>query len=70
LATITEESSQIESLVQDMELWRCIHEYDQKSPELPFIPVLIKKQKQHLKKTTVGKPYKTRCRGDTSSTDQ
>jgi len=53
-----------------MELCHCIPEYDQKSVELPFIPVLTKKQKQHLKKTIVGKPYKTRSRGDTSPTDQ
>lgn len=93
-ATVTEEKSQIESLVQDaapdslaqttheaiqsnpriqldMKLWRRIREYDQKSVELPFIPVLSKKQKHdHLKKTTIGKPYKTRSRGDTSLTDQ
>jgi len=31
-----------------------------KSVEMPFIQVLSKKQKQHLKKTIVGKPYKTR----------
>ena len=52
----------------DMELWHRIREYDQKS-ELPFIPVLTKKQKQHLKKTIVGKPYKTRSMGDASPTD-
>ena len=51
-----------------MELWHRIREYDQKS-ELPFIPVLTKKQKQHLKKTIVGKPYKTRSMGDASPTD-
>jgi len=45
---------------QDLELWRRVKEYDQKYAEVPFIPVLTRKQKQHLKKTTIGKPYKTR----------
>jgi len=55
---------------QDMELWRRVKEYDQKCTESPFLPVLTRKQKQHLKKTTVGKPYKTRSTGDNSTTDQ
>ena len=35
---------------QDLELWRRFKEYDQKSAEEPFLPVLSRKQKQHLKK--------------------
>ena len=55
---------------QDLELWRRIKEYDQKAAEDPFIPVLTRKQKQHLKKTTIGKPYKTRSTGVNSTSDQ
>lgn len=35
---------------QDMELWRRVKEYDKKCAESPFLPVLTRKQKQHLKK--------------------
>jgi len=31
-----------------LELWRRVKEYDQKAAEVPFIPVLTRKQKQHL----------------------
>ena len=55
---------------QDMELWRRVKEYDQKFAESPFLLVLTRKHKQHLKKTTVGKPYKTRSTGDNSTTHQ
>jgi len=55
---------------QDLELWRRIKEYDQKAAEDSFIPVLTRKQKQHLKKTTIGKPYKTRSTGVNSTSDQ
>jgi hypothetical protein len=54
----------------DLELWRRVKEYDQKVAEVPFIHVLTRKQKEHLKKTTVGKPYKTRSTGDNSTSDQ
>ena len=55
---------------QDLELWRRVKEYDKKSAEMPFIPVLTRKQKQHLKKTTSGKPYITRSTGDNSTSNQ
>jgi hypothetical protein len=69
------QTSQIEvhsnpRIQQDMELWRRILDYEKKSAEMPFILVLTRKQKQHLKKTIVDKPYKTRSTGDNSSTDQ
>jgi len=48
----------------DMELWRRVRDYDKKCVESPFLRVLTRKQKQHLKKTIVGKPYKTRSTGD------
>jgi len=54
----------------DLELWRRVKEYDQKAAEVPFIPMLTRKQKQHLKKTTISKPYKTRSTGDNSTSDQ
>jgi len=54
----------------DLELWRRIKEYDAKAAEEAFLPVLTRKQKQHLKKTNVGKPYKTRSTGDNSSVPQ
>jgi len=38
---------------QDQELWRRVKEYDQKAAEVPFVPVLTRKQKQHFKKTTI-----------------
>jgi len=41
-----------------------------KSVESPFLPVLTRKQKQHLKKIIVGKPYKTRSTGNNSTSDQ
>jgi len=56
---------------QDMELWRCICEYDKESVKMPFTLVLSKKQKYHLKKMTIGKPaYKIRSRGAPSPTNQ
>ena len=55
---------------QDMELWRRVKEYDQKCAESPFLPVLTRKQKQHLNKTNVDKPYKTRSMTDNSTIDQ
>jgi len=54
----------------DLELWRRVKEYDQKAAEVPFIPVLTRKQKQHLKKTTIDKPYKTRSMGGNSTSSQ
>jgi len=54
----------------DMELWRCVRDYDKKSSESPFLPVLTRKQKQHLKMTIVGKPYKTCSTGSHSSSDE
>jgi len=53
-----------------MELWRRIRDYDKKPVETPFIPVLTRKQKQHLKKTILGKSFNSRSMGDNSSTDQ
>ena len=55
---------------QDLELWRRVKVYDKKAAEEAFLPVLTRKQKQHLKKTNVGKPYKTRSTGDNSSIPQ
>jgi len=49
---------------------RRVKEYDQKAAEDPFIPVLTRKQKQRLKKTIIGKPYKTRSTGVNSTSDQ
>jgi hypothetical protein len=45
----------------DLELWCRIREYDAKEVEMPFTPVLSKKQKQWVKKRfQVGKPpYRT-----------
>jgi len=53
-----------------MDIWHRIRDYDKKSAETPFIPVLTRKHKQHLKKIMVGKPYNTCSMGDNSSTDQ
>jgi len=53
----------------DLELWRRVKEYDQRAAEVPFIPVLTRKQKQHHKNTTIGKPYKTCSTGDNSTSD-
>jgi len=48
-----------------------IREYDAKSAEMPFMPVLTKKQKQHLKKINISKPpYITLSRGELSPSDQ
>jgi len=50
-----------ENIQRDMELWNRIREYDQKSKEEEFTPVLSKKQKLKLRQQIVlGKPlYKT-----------
>ena len=53
----------------DLELWRRVKEYDQRAAEVPFILVLTRKQKQHHKNTTIGKPYKTCSTGDNSTSD-
>jgi hypothetical protein len=46
---------------QDLELWRRILEYDKGNAEMPFTPVLSKRQKQQVKKQLqIGKPsYRT-----------
>jgi len=38
-----------ENIQRDMELWNRIQEYDKKSKEEEFTPVLSKKQKQKLR---------------------
>jgi len=38
------------NIQHDMELWQRVREYDQHATEVPFTPVLSKKQKQNLKK--------------------
>lgn len=57
---------------QDMELLQRVPEYDQHAAEVLFSPVLSKKQEKKLKKAQIlGKPmYRTRSRGDASSTAQ
>jgi len=71
VVTAQEDINSNSRIHQDMELCHRIRDYDKKSAEMPFIPVLTKKQKQHLKKTNVGKPpYNTRSRGDTFPTNQ
>jgi len=49
----------------DLDLWQKIKDYDKRSSETPFVPVLSKKHKQMLKKHQFdGKPpYKTRSTG-------
>jgi hypothetical protein len=59
-----------ERIQHDIELWRRVKEYDKKSMEMPLVPALTRKQKQHLKKTTSGKPYTTRSTGDNSTSNQ
>ena len=41
----------------DLELWHHVHEYDAKTSEMSFTPILSKKRKQQVKKQFhVGKP--------------
>lgn len=49
----------------DLDLWPKIKDYDKRSSETPFVPVLSKKQKQMLKKHQFDSkpPYKTRSMG-------
>jgi len=56
------------NIQHDMELWQRVREYDQCVAEIPFTPVLSKKQKQKLKQAHVlGKPtYRTRSAGEAS----
>ena len=47
----------------DLNLWRRVRDYDKANAELPFTPVLSRKQKQQVRKQfQIGKspPYKTR----------
>lgn len=55
-----------------LDIWQKIKEYDQRSAENPFVPVLSKKQQQMLKKHRFnGKaPYKTRSTGPSSPPPQ
>jgi hypothetical protein len=55
----------------DMELWHRVCGYEAKSAEIPFMPVLTKKQKQHQKKINIDKPpYRTCSRGEPYLFDQ
>lgn len=55
---------------QDLDLWRRVKEYDKKTAAEPFLPVLTRQQKLHLKKTTSGKPTSTRSTGSKSTSHQ
>jgi len=53
-----------------MELWHRVREYDEKTAEMPFTPVLSKHHKQKIKKQLQVRKssYRTRSRGDFSPT--
>lgn len=38
----------------DMELCRCVRDYDKKSSESPFLPILTRKQKSQITRSTDG----------------
>jgi len=51
MVLVVHEDTHISPIIQhNMELWRRIREYDEKAAEIPFTPVLSKKQKQQVKK--------------------
>jgi len=57
----------------DLDLWMRVRDYDKANAEAPFIPVLSRKQKAHVKKNLqIGKPstYKTRSQGGSNSGTQ
>jgi len=59
----------IARIQHDLELWRRAKDYEQRVTEIPFEPVLTRKHKQHIAKTTTGKPYKTCSKGDKNTSD-
>jgi len=67
------ESHSNPNVQHDLDLWMRVREYDKANAELPFTPVLSKKQKQQVRKQLqIGKPppYKTRSQGRSNSGDQ
>jgi len=67
------ESHSNPNVQHDLDLWMRVREYDKANAELPFTPVLSKKQKQQVRKQLqIGKPppYKTRSQGGSNSGDQ
>jgi len=61
------------NIQHDLDLWLRVRDYDKDNAELPFIPVLSKKQKQQVKKQIqIDKPlpYKTRSQGGSNSGSQ
>ena len=59
----------IARIQHDLELWCRAKDYDQRAMKIPFVPVLTRKQKQHIAKTTTSKPYKTRPKGDQNTSN-
>ena len=67
------ESHSNPNVQHDLDLWMRVREYDKANAELPFTPVLSKKQKQQVRKQLqIGKPppYKTRSQRGSKSGDQ
>ena len=60
------------NIQHDLDLWHLVREYEKANAELPFTPVLSRKQKQQVRKQLqIGKlpPYKTRSQGGSTSDD-
>jgi hypothetical protein len=57
---------------QDLDLWQRIKDFDKRSAEIPFVPILSKKRKQMLKKHKFDRklPYRTRSTGASSPSAQ
>jgi len=54
----------------DLDLWMRVRDYDKANADIPFTPVLSRKQKQQVRKNLqIGKrpPYKTRSQGGSTS---
>jgi hypothetical protein len=60
---VLEEIDAEENIVDRLDLWARIREYDQRMADEGFTQVLTKAQKQTRKKLALGKSYQTRAKG-------